>query len=203
MNKLPATVLVLFLIGTFMTAQSYAAEKLERAVFAGGCFWCMESDFEKITKVKDVISGYIGGEGENPTYQDYAEHGFIEAVQITYDPAVVSYKELLDYYWHHIDPMDAGGQFCDRGHAYTTAIFYETEEQKRLAEESKRMLEQSGKLKKPIATQILQAGTFYPAEDYHQDYYKKNSLKYKFYRFNCGRDQRIKEVWGGMGHRVR
>ena len=168
---------------------------MEQAIFAGGCFWCMESDFEKIPGVKEVVSGYIGGTGENPTYDDYAGRGFIEAVRITYDPAVIPYEKLLDQYWLHIDPTDPGGQFCDRGHAYTTAIFYGTEEQKRVAEQSKAALENSGQLKKPVATKIIKAGTFYPAEDYHQDYHEKNPIRYKFYRFNCGRDSRLKELW--------
>ena len=169
--------------------------QMEQAIVAGGCFWCMESDFEKIPGVKEVVSGYIGGTGENPTYDDYAGRGFIEAVRITYDPAVIPYEKLLDQYWLHIDPTDPGGQFCDRGHAYTTAIFYGTEEQKRLAEQSKAALEKSGELKKPVATEILKAGTFYPAEEYHQDYSEKNPIRYKFYRFNCGRDSRLKELW--------
>ena len=167
----------------------------EEAVFAGGCFWCMESDFQKVPGVKEVISGYTGGTGVNPTYHDYVQKGHIEAVRITYDPSAITYPQLLNYYWRHIDPADAGGQFCDRGHAYTTAIFYHTKEQKDAAEQSKVLLEQSGRLRKPVATQIIQAGAFYPAEDYHQDYFQKNPIKYKFYRFNCGRDRRLKEVW--------
>ena len=165
------------------------------ATFAGGCFWCMESDFEKAPGVTDVISGYAGGTGDQPTYKDYGRKGYIEAVQVTYDPHRMSYPELLKYFWHHIDPLDAGGQFCDRGHEYTTAIFYHTERQKGLAEESKSALETSGRLKGPVATKIIAAGAFYPAEDYHQDYYKKNPIKYRFYRLKCGRDLRLREVW--------
>jgi len=169
--------------------------QMAQAIVAGGCFWCMESDFQKIPGVKEVVSGYIGGTGENPTYENYAERGFIEAVRITYDPSVIPYEKLLEQFWRHIDPTDAGGQFCDRGHAYTTAIFYGTAEEKRVAEQSKAALENSGQLKKPVATRIIKAGEFYPAEDYHQEYYQKNPLRYKFYRFNCGRDNRLKEIW--------
>ncbi|OGS17867.1 MAG: methionine sulfoxide reductase [Elusimicrobia bacterium RIFOXYA2_FULL_40_6] len=168
----------------------------EKAIFAGGCFWCMESDFEKVPGVKDALSGYIGGISDNPTYEDYHERGFTEAVEVTYDPVQVTYEQLLNYFWRHIDPEDAGGQFCDRGTAYLSAIYYISDKQKKSADESKVQLEKSGKLKKPIATKILEAGKFYPAEDYHQEYYKKNPVRYKFYRFNCGRDRRVKEIWG-------
>jgi peptide methionine sulfoxide reductase msrA/msrB len=175
---------------------------MERATFAGGCFWCMEPPFEKIPGVKEVVSGYAGGTGETPTYEDYGKKGYIEAIQITYDSSEITYRQLLDVYWQQVDPTDADGQFCDRGHEYSTAIFYGTEEQKRLAEQSKEELAKSGKFENPIATEITKAGKFYAAEDYHQDYYKKNPIKYKFYRFNCGRDRRLKEVWGDkMGHK--
>jgi len=168
----------------------------QTAVFAGGCFWCMESNFEHIPGIIKVISGYTGGQGEDPTYHDYAGRGFIEAVRVTYDTSHLSYKDLLDYYWAMVDPTDAGGQFCDRGHAYTTAIFYETPEQKKLAEESKAALEKSGRLDKPVVTSIVALGHFYPAEEYHQNYYKKNPIRYKSYRYNCGRDHRLEELWG-------
>ncbi|MCF7907457.1 MAG: peptide-methionine (R)-S-oxide reductase MsrB [Candidatus Omnitrophica bacterium] len=179
-----------------MRDNSLAEENLKKATFAGGCFWCMEADFEKVKGVEKVISGYTGGAGENPVYEDYSQKGHIEAVEIYYDPYRISYRKLLDIFWTKIDPIDAGGQFCDRGQAYTTAIFYHNREQKQLADESKQRLEESGRLKQPIVTKIIKAGKFYPAEDYHQDYYKKNRLRYKFYRFNCGRDQRLKEIWG-------
>lgn len=189
--------IILFLIsGVFMRDNSLAEENLKKATFAGGCFWCMEADFEKVKGVEKVISGYTGGAGENPVYEDYSQKGHIEAVEIYYDPYRISYRKLLDIFWTKIDPIDAGGQFCDRGQAYTTAIFYHNREQKQLADESKQRLEESGRLKQPIVTKIIKAGKFYPAEDYHQDYYKKNRLRYKFYRFNCGRDQRLKEIWG-------
>jgi peptide methionine sulfoxide reductase msrA/msrB len=169
----------------------------QTATFAGGCFWCVESDFEKLPGVVAAISGYMGGQGDNPTYEDYARKGHVEVVQVIYDPKQVSYKELLDYFWRHIDPTDAGGQFVDRGPQYRSAIFYHGEEQKRLAEESKRELGKSGRFTKPVVTEILPAVKFYRAEDYHQDYYKNHATKYKYYRWNSGRDQFLKKVWGG------
>ncbi|UCC95901.1 MAG: peptide-methionine (R)-S-oxide reductase MsrB [Candidatus Omnitrophota bacterium] len=184
------------IIGGNMQSDPLAQEKVEHATFAGGCFWCMEPPFEKLSGVLDVVSGYAGGTGKNPTYEDYGKKGHIEAVQITYDSSRITYKELLDIFWRQIDPVDSGGQFCDRGHGYTTAIFYHTEEQKRLAQAAKEQLSKSPRFKKPIVTKIIEAQEFYAAEDYHQDYYKKNSLRYKFYRFNCGRDRRLKEIWG-------
>ena len=196
MRKVLWLAILFLIVGGNMQYDSLAQENIELATFAGGCFWCMEADFEKVLGVKEVISGYAGGTGADPTYKDYGKKGHIEAVQITYDPSLLTYAELLNLYWVRIDPTDSGGQFCDRGHEYTTAIFYLTEEQKRLAEQSKEALEKSGKLKEQIATEIIKAGEFYPAEGYHQDYYKKNPIRYKFYRFNCGRDRRLKEVWG-------
>jgi len=174
-------------------------EKLRTATFAGGCFWCVEADFEKVEGVVDVISGYTGGHKENPTYEEVSAGGtgHVEAVQVIYDPQKVSYKELLDYFWRHVDPTDPGGQFLDRGSQYRTAIFYHDEEQRRLAEESKGELERSGRLAKPIVTEILPFTKFYRAEDYHQDYYKTHALRYQFYRWNSGRDQVLTKVWGG------
>jgi peptide methionine sulfoxide reductase msrA/msrB len=171
-------------------------DKLQTAYFAGGCFWCVESDFEKVIGVVEAVSGYAGGRGENPTYEDYAGKGHVEVAQILYDPALVSYKQLLDYFWRHVDPTDPGGQFVDRGPQYRTVIFYQNEEQKRLAEESKKELEKSGRFKKPIVTEILPLKKFYRAEDYHQDYYKTHTTKYKYYRWNSGRDQFLKRAWG-------
>jgi len=171
--------------------------KMEQAILAGGCFWCMESDFQKIPGVKEVVSGYAGGTGKDPTYEDYGSKGYTEVVRITYDPSILPYEKLLNLFWLHIDPTDAGGQFCDRGHEYISAIFYANEQQKRLSEKSKSALEKSGLLKKPVSTKIVKAGTFYPAEDYHQNYSQKNPIRYKFYRHNCGRDSRLKELWGG------
>ena len=166
------------------------------ATFAGGCFWCTESDFEKVPGVSKVISGYTGGTGENPTYETYGATGHIEAVQVFYDPAKVSYSQLLDVLWRHIDPTDAGGQFYDRGPQYRSAVFYHDEEQRQLAEKSKEALAKSGRFAKPIATEIIKFKKFYNAEEYHQDYYKKNPIRYKFYRHESGRDQFLEKVWG-------
>ena len=167
------------------------------ATFAGGCFWCTESDFEKIDGVVEVISGYTGGSKDKPTYEEVSagRTGHTEAVQVVYDPAKVSYKELLDIFWKHVDPTDSGGQFVDRGSQYRPAIFYHNEEQKRSAEESKEALDKSGRFGKSIVTEIVELSNFYRAEDYHQDYYKNNPIRYKFYRFHSGRDQFLKKVW--------
>ena len=168
------------------------------ATFAGGCFWCTEADFEKVPGVVKVVSGYTGGKKENPTYEEVSSGttGHVEAVQVYYDPARVTYDELLNYFWKHIDPADAGGQFVDRGSQYRSVIFYHDGEQKRLAEKSKEELNKSGRFDKPIVTEIIQFVTFYEAEEYHQDYYKKNPLRYKYYRYASGRDQFLKKVWG-------
>ena len=172
------------------------AQATATAVFAGGCFWCMEPPFDKLPGVVATTSGYTGGQKINPTYQEVSagDTGHIEAVQITYDPKQVSYEKLLEVFWRNVDPLDKGGQFCDRGSTYTTAIFYQSEEQKKLAEQSKATIEK--KLGKAVVTTIRPAATFYAAEDYHQDYYKNNPLRYKYYRYSCGRDQRLEELWG-------
>jgi peptide methionine sulfoxide reductase msrA/msrB len=177
--------------------KQYNDKNLKRATFAGGCFWCTESDFEKVDGVVEAISGYTGGHQENPTYEEVSSGvtGHIESVQVIYDPAKVSYEQLLEVFWRHVDPTDAGGQFVDRGSQYRSAIFYQDDEQRRLAEESKAKLAQSGRFDKPIVTEIVKLGKFYPAEDYHQDYYKKNPLRYKFYRHGSGRDQFLERVW--------
>jgi len=168
------------------------------ATFAGGCFWCMEPPYDKLDGVLATTSGYTGGDKADPTYQEVSAGGtgHAEAVQITYDPAKVSYQELLEVFWRNVDPLDAGGQFCDRGDQYRTAIFVHDATQRGLAEDSKQALVDSGRFEQPIVTEIVAAGPFYPAEDYHQDYYEKNPLRYKFYRWNCGRDQRLAELWG-------
>ena len=168
------------------------------ATFAGGCFWCIESDFEKVDGVIEAVSGYTGGDEPDPTYKQVSAGGtgHTEAVQITYDPEKITYKELLDILWRHMDPTDAGGQFVDRGSQYRPAIFYHNEEQKRIAEESKAELEESGRFSKPIATEIVPLTKFYPAEEYHQDYYSKNPLRYKMYRYGSGRDQFLNSKWG-------
>ncbi len=180
-----------------------APEALEVATFAGGCFWCVESDFDSVPGVVRTVSGYTGGHVKDPTYTQVSSDttGHREAVQIYYDPKRVTFAELLEIFWRSVNPIDPGGQFCDRGKSYTTAIFVNSEEQQRLAEASKKMLEQSGILKRPVVTTIEMAGPFYPAEDYHQDYYKKNPLRYKFYRLSCGRDARIADLWGEQAHR--
>ncbi len=174
---------------------------LRTATFAGGCFWCMESDFEKVDGVAEVISGYTGGHKENPTYEEVSagRTGHVEAVQVLYDPKKVSYKDLLDVFWRHVDPTDPGGQFVDRGQQYRTAIFYQDKEERHLAEESKRELEVSRRFDKPIVTEILPLNGFYKAEGYHQDYYKTHALRYKYYRWNSGRDQFLGKVWADEG----
>ncbi|MBI5683312.1 MAG: peptide-methionine (R)-S-oxide reductase MsrB [Deltaproteobacteria bacterium] len=173
-------------------------KKVETATFAGGCFWCMEPPFEKLDGVVEVTSGYTGGNKQNPTYEEVSSGatGHYEAIQITYDTEKVSYEKLLDVFWRNIDPTDAGGSFVDRGQQYASAIFYHNDEQKRTAEMSKQKLAKSGKYDKPIATKILKFEAFYKAEDYHQDYYKKNPIRYKFYRRGSGRDEYIRKVWG-------
>ncbi len=173
------------------------------ATFAGGCFWCVESDFDQVPGVTRTISGYTGGILKDPTYQQVTagNSGHIEAVQIYFDPRKTSYQALLDVFWRSVDPTDSGGQFCDRGDSYATAIFANSPEQKKIAEASLARLQKSGVLKKPVVTPVRTAGAFYPAEGYHQDYYKKNPLRYKFYRLSCGRDARIKELWGAEAHK--
>lgn len=173
-----------------------APDGLATAVFAGGCFWCVESDFDKLDGVRDVVSGYSGGAKEGPTYESHEGH--LEAVQVTYDPETVSYRALVDYHLRHIDPFDEGGQFCDRGHAYTTAIFAGDASEWAAARAA--IAEAEEGLGEKIATPILDRGAFWLAESYHQDYYKKNPLRYKYYRTACGRDDRVKKVWGSAAH---
>lgn len=172
-------------------------KKLEYATFAGGCFWCMVQPFDELPGIKSVISGYTGGFVDNPTYEEVCTNqtGHVEAVQITYNPNIFPYEKLLEIFWQQIDPTDAGGQFFDRGSSYKTAIFYHNEKQKQLAEKSRKDLEESGRFKRPIVTEILPAGPFYKAEDYHQDYYKKNPYHYKRYRKGSGRDDFIQKHW--------
>jgi peptide methionine sulfoxide reductase msrA/msrB len=168
-----------------------------QATFAGGCFWCVEADFEKLNGVVAAISGYAGGHVDNPTYQQVSAGGtgHVESVQVVYDPKKVTYQGLLDYFWKHVDPTDAGGQFVDRGAQYRTVIFYHDEEQKWLAEESKQALGKSGRFEKPVVTEVIPLDKFYEAEDYHQDYYRKNPLRYRLYRANSGRDRFLKKIW--------
>jgi len=169
----------------------------EKATFAGGCFWCMEPPFEKLEGVKEVISGYTGGSKENPTYKEVSsgKTGHMEAVQIIYQPSKINYSKLLDTFWRNIDPTDSGGQFVDRGTQYRTAIFYHNQEQKNIAEESRKKLEQSGKFEKPVVTEIIKFKAFYEAESYHQDFYKTNPGNYKLYKHNSGREQYLKKKW--------
>ena len=195
-------------VTVFSAPGAFAEEaKLEEAVFAGGCFWCVESDFDKVPGVVETVSGYTGGVQENPTYQTVSSGAtrHVEAVRITFDPAKTSYEKLLRIFWRSIDPTDAGGQFCDRGHSYTTAVFATSDEQTKIATASKEKLQKAKVLDDPIITPVLPAGMFYPAEGYHQDYHTKNPLRYKLYRYGCGRDSRVKslwgdEAWGGVKH---
>jgi len=172
------------------------------ATFAGGCFWCMEPPFDELDGVVATISGYTGGTVPDPGYEQVSTGGtgHAEAVRIVYDPARVSYARLLEVFWHNIDPLTANRQFCDGGEQYRSAIFVHDKEQARAAEASRDALEKSGRLAGRIVTEIVSASAFYPAEDYHQDYYRKNPVRYKFYRFNCGRDERLRELWGGPAH---
>ena len=168
------------------------------AIFAGGCFWSTEAALEPLPGVVNVVSGFAGGSSANPTYEQVTggRTGHLEAVRVEYDPARVTYEKLLEVFWHNIDPLDAHGQFCDKGGQYLSAIFVADDKQRAAAEASKAALERSGKLPGPIVTRILPAGAFYPAEDYHQDYYRKNPLKYSYYRWGCGRDARLERLWG-------
>lgn len=170
----------------------------EIAIFAGGCFWCVESDFDKVPGVLETISGYTGGHTKNPTYKEvtYKDTGHYEALKVTYDPKKVSYEKLVHYFWRTVDPTDPKGQFCDKGASYRTAIFVMNESQKEIATASLKAEQETGPLKGRIVTPVLDAKTFYPAETYHQDYYEKNPLRYKYYRYSCGRDQRVKSLWG-------
>ena len=190
---------LLFTIYALLTAFAAplkAETILAKATFAGGCFWCMEKPFEELAGVRNVVSGYTGGTTANPTYENYADGGHLEAVEIDFEPSLISYRQLLQVFWRQIDPTDGGGQFVDRGHAYSSAIFFHDDAQKQAAEESRAELEKKAIFNKPIVTAILPAATFYPAEDYHQDYYRKNQLRYQYYRANSGRDRFLDRVWG-------
>ncbi len=182
-----------FLIWIGTTSSAFAEQRT--VVFAGGCFWCMEPPFDKVEGVIRTISGYAGGVKRNPTYKQVSagKTKHLEVVQVTYDPKKVSFKELLEIFWVNIDPLDERGQFCDKGSSYLTAIFYNSKKEEKLAQTSKKRV--AGILKGPLATQLLPLTEFWPAEDYHQDYYKKNPTRYKFYRWNCGRDRRLKQLW--------
>src|SRR5688500_17938170 len=177
------------------TALDATAAEQEAAIFAGGCFWCMEEAFDKVPGVLATISGYAGGKVDQPTYEQVSsgDTGHYEVVEITYDPAKVSYEHLLETFWRNVDPFDARGQFCDKGSQYLSAIFYSNDEEKALAEASQ--AEVAERFNMPVATSILPAEGFYPAEDYHQDFYQTNPARYKYYKFGCGRAQRLEEIW--------
>jgi len=180
-----------------------AATNLDKATFAGGCFWCMEHPFDKLPGVISVTAGYTGGHKKDPTYEEVSAGGtgHAESVRIVFDPSTVTYEKLLNVFWHNIDPTAKDRQFCDTGHQYRSAIFYHNEEQRRSALQSKALLEKTKPFREPVATEIVQAAEFYPAEEYHQHYYKKNPVRYKFYSTTCGRDRRLKELWGNeAGH---
>jgi len=186
------------LSGTLATEPPAAAPEQAVATFAGGCFWCMEPPFDKLEGVISTTSGYTGGHQQDPTYKQVSRGGtgHTEAVQIVYEPSRVSYAELLDTFWHNIDPTMANGQFCDHGDQYRSEIFYHDETQRQQALASRQALDELKPFKAPVVTGITAASTFYPAEEYHQDYYQKNPLRYKFYRHGCGRDKRLEELWG-------
>jgi peptide-methionine (S)-S-oxide reductase len=177
-------------------AEGVPPQATAKATFAGGCFWCVEADFDKVEGVISTTSGYTGGRSVNPSYEEVSRGGtgHAEAVEIVYDPAKVSYEKLLEVFWHNIDPLAKDRQFCDHGDQYRSAIFYHGQEQRALAEASKAQV--AKRFKQPIQTEIVAAEPFYKAEEYHQDYYKKNPIRYRFYRFNCGRDARLEELWG-------
>jgi peptide-methionine (S)-S-oxide reductase len=192
--------LVAVLVGCPVPTVAAGAPKLETATFAGGCFWCMVHPFDELPGVVSVVSGYTGGHVKNPTYEQVSAGGtgHAEAVRITYDPARIGYRKLLDVFWRNIDPTVKDRQFCDGGHQYRSAIFHHGETQRREALESKRELERTKPFQGKIVTEITPAGLFYPAEEYHQNYYRKNPIRYQYYRYRCGRDQRLEELWGKM-----
>ena len=187
----------LILVLGLMLVLPALAQKTEKASFAGGCFWCTEEAFEKVPGVISAVSGYSGGTSRNPTYESYGGSGHAEVVEVTFDPTKTSYPALLDLFWHNIDPTQANGQFCDRGKSYRSAIFWRTEAQRKAALASRKAIEKSGTLRgQPIVTEVVQAGPFYPAEEYHQDFWKKDPDRYFSYRKGCGRDERLRQLWG-------
>jgi peptide-methionine (S)-S-oxide reductase len=192
-------------LGAGVFAQAGPPDARANAIFAGGCFWCEETAFEGLPGVFSVVSGYTGGQTKNPTYEQVSAGGtgHAESVEVTYDPGKISYEKLLEVFWHNVDPFQKDAQFCDHGSQYRSAIFYKDEAQRKAAEESRRKLEEQPRFKGKIVTQIVAASTFYPAEEYHQDFYKKNPARYNSYRQGCGRDARLKEIWGAEagGHR--
>lgn len=196
MARFAGKAVLALLVVTLASPAAFAVSA--KATFAGGCFWCMEPPFEKLDGVLSVTSGYTGGKKTNPTYEEVSSGGtgHLESVEILFDPAKVSYEQLLEVFWRNVDPTDGGGQFCDRGEQYRTAIFVHDAAQRSAAEASKAALDAAKRLPGPVVTPILAASAFYPAEEYHQDYWKKNPLRYRYYRGGCGRDERLKELWG-------
>jgi peptide-methionine (S)-S-oxide reductase len=198
MKSISLSLLLMILLLVAATGGAGHAAEQGKAFFAGGCFWCMEEAFEKVEGVVSVTSGYMGGRKPNPTYEDVSAGGtgHAESVEIVYDPAKVSYQTLLDHFWKNVDPLTPNAQFCDHGTQYRSAIFYGNEEEKRHAEASRQAIVRSKRFTEPIVTEIVMASKFFPAEDYHQDFYKKNPIRYKFYKHNCGRAQRLEVLWG-------
>lgn len=196
MKLFKAKFMLLLMMGMVLALPVHA--ELESAIFAGGCFWCVESDFDKVDGVVSTTSGYSGGHMDHPSYKAVSAGGtgHTEAVKVEFDPQRVSYRQLVDYFWRTIDPTVDDRQFCDRGSQYRAEIFYKNEQQHQAALASKNMVEKDKSFPQPIVTEITKAGEFFPAEDYHQDYYKKNPLRYKYYRYSCGRDKRVEELWG-------
>jgi peptide-methionine (S)-S-oxide reductase len=194
------TIVILILVpfASMSSNAALGADTKAKAYFAGGCFWCMEEAFESVDGVLWVFSGYMGGNVANPTYEQVSagRTGHAEAVEVTYDPTKVSYQQLLEAFWRNVDPLTPNAQFCDHGSQYRSAVFYATDEEKRLAEASKAAIEQTKQFPAPIVTELVPASTFYQAEDYHQDYYKKNPFRYKYYKYNCGRAKRLEALWG-------
>lgn len=197
-----AAVMVLAVVGTAQVALSTRtpsdSAEVAKAYFAGGCFWCMEEAFEKVEGVVEVESGYMGGTVKNPSYEDVSSGrtGHAESVEVRYDPSKLTYAQLLETFWHNIDPITADAQFCDHGNQYRAVIFYQGDEQRKAAEESKHAIERSKRFGTPVVTEVTQASEFFPAEEYHQDFYKKNPIRYKYYKFTCGRAQRLESLWG-------
>lgn len=191
--------LILAICSLFIPVFAQDSGQLQTATFSGGCFWCTQHDFDQVRGVVSTTAGYTGGTTVNPTYEEVSAGGtgHVEAVKVVYDPRIVSYQQLLDFFWHNVDPTRNDGQFCDKGAQYRPIIFYHNQQQEQEAEQSKEELIQNSSIH-PILVEILPAGTFYPAEEYHQKYYKKNPIRYKFYRYNCGRDKRLKELWGSQ-----
>lgn len=200
-SALSVLTMAIFLVGAWniqSASQAATEATLGKAYFAGGCFWCTEEAFEKIEGVLSATSGYMGGTVVNPSYEEVSagRTGHTESVEVVYDPAKVSYQKLLDAFWRNVDPVTPNAQFCDHGSQYRSAIFFQTDEEKRASDTSKQAIEQSKRFTEPIVTQIMPASRFYPAEEYHQDFYKKNPIRYKFYKYNCGRAQRLEALWG-------